>query len=60
MSPPQARTREAEGARALSRALTDAGIRHRFETYPGGHMDRVPERYLERVLPFMSEALRHR
>jgi hypothetical protein len=37
--------------------MTDAGIQHRFETYEGGHMDRMPERYLERVLPFVAAAL---
>lgn len=28
---------------AFSRALTRAGIAHRFETVPGGHMDRIPD-----------------
>jgi enterochelin esterase-like enzyme len=28
---------------AFSRALTRAGIAHRFATVPGGHMDRIPD-----------------
>src|SRR6185503_8928569 len=28
---------------AFSRALTHAGISNRFETVPGGHMDRIPD-----------------
>jgi len=42
---------------AFSHALAAAGIPHRHELHAGGHMDRLPERYLRRVLPFMAAAL---
>ena len=37
--------------------MTDFGIAHTFETYEGGHVDRVPERIEGKVLPFFSKNL---
>ena len=45
------------GGWEASRALTELGIPHIFEVYPGGHLDYIPERMETRVLPFMSRAL---
>jgi S-formylglutathione hydrolase FrmB len=42
----------------LDALLTQAGIAHRFETYDGGHNNRVFERIETRVLPFFSANLR--
>jgi len=43
--------------RKLDQAITDFGIAHTFESYEGGHVDRVPERIEGRVLPFFSKNL---
>ncbi|HUF71733.1 MAG TPA: alpha/beta hydrolase-fold protein [Gammaproteobacteria bacterium] len=46
-----------DGNRQLSRALTDYGIDHGFETYEGDHTNRVAERFEQAVMPFFSEHL---
>lgn len=43
--------------RALSAALTRAGVPHRFEEYAGTHGSRVAERVRTHVLPFFSGLL---
>jgi S-formylglutathione hydrolase len=42
---------------ALDTAFALAAIPHVFETYAGGHVDRVRERLATRVFPFFSRAL---
>jgi S-formylglutathione hydrolase len=44
-------------ARALSEALSRAGIAHTFELYAGTHGSHVPERLRTHALPFLSERL---
>ena len=46
------------GARAYTRALTRLDVRHTFEEYDGGHIDRVRERFEHAVLPFFGRVLR--
>lgn len=41
----------------LDAAMTRLGIEHSFELYEGNHMNRVQERFRERVLPFFSAEL---
>ena len=45
------------GARLYSEALTAAGVRHRFETYPGDHLSRIGERLEREVLPYFGRLL---
>lgn len=47
------------GSTALSRALTEARVRHRLLEYDGGHIDRVRDRLEHHVLPFFGSALHH-
>jgi S-formylglutathione hydrolase FrmB len=42
------------GAAAFSEALTRAGIRHRYDVFAGGHVDRTRERFETAVLPWLS------
>jgi S-formylglutathione hydrolase FrmB len=42
---------------ALDSAMTRAKIPHRFETYPGGHANRIRERLATRVMPFFTKTL---
>ncbi len=44
--------------RTLSETLTRYGIEHTFETYDGDHVNRIEQRFEERVLPFFSRHLR--
>ena len=44
-------------SRAFSQALTDAGIPHVFEEYPGDHLSGVRQRMETKVLPFFSDVL---
>ena len=43
--------------RTFAQALTDTGIPHVFEEYPGDHTNRISERMETKVLPFFSEVL---
>lgn len=43
--------------RRLHDAMEQAGIEHTFETYEGGHNDRISERIQTSVLPFFSRNL---
>ena len=43
--------------RRLHEAMEQAGIEHSFETYEGGHNDRISERIQTSVLPFFSRNL---
>jgi S-formylglutathione hydrolase FrmB len=45
------------GNRLLVEALARYGIAHTFETYEGGHGNRIPQRLEEKVLPFFSTQL---
>ena len=42
----------------FSKALSDAGIKHSYEKFDGGHVDRVAQRLETKVLPFFSETLK--
>ncbi|MGI8618113.1 MAG: alpha/beta hydrolase [Gemmatimonadaceae bacterium] len=44
--------------RALDTLLTSMGIAHDAEIYQGGHVDKVRERIVTRVLPFFSRVFR--
>lgn len=48
------------GAAAFSRALTRAGIAHRFEVFDGGHTDRTRERFETVVLSYLGGIFRAR
>ena len=41
----------------FSQALTDHGVDHVFETYIGDHINKIPERIEEKMLPFLSANL---
>lgn len=43
----------------LDGELTSAGVVHTFETYDGGHMNRIDQRVETKVLPFFSAALKN-
>jgi S-formylglutathione hydrolase len=45
------------GCRALAKALDRNGIRHRYEEYDGGHVDRFLQRLESVTLPFFAESL---
>ena len=42
----------------LDAALTRLKVSHGFETYDGDHVNRVPQRFAEKVLPFFSRNLK--
>jgi S-formylglutathione hydrolase len=44
-------------SRAFSQSLKETGIRHVFEEYQGDHNNRIPERLVQHLLPFFSNAL---
>ena len=44
--------------RTLSETMTRYGVEHTFETYEGDHVNRIEQRFEERVLPFFSRHLR--
>ncbi|CAN5712641.1 hypothetical protein BH23GEM1_BH23GEM1_06510 [soil metagenome] len=44
--------------RALDSTLTSMGIAHEVEIYQGGHVDKVRELIVTRVLPFFARELR--
>jgi S-formylglutathione hydrolase len=44
-------------ARAVDRALTDAGIPHVFDEYEGNHSNQIADRIRTKLLPFFSEIL---
>ena len=44
--------------RALDSLLTGMGIAHTVEVYTGGHVDKVRERIVTRVLPFFAQVFR--
>jgi enterochelin esterase-like enzyme len=41
----------------MDRLLTEFSIAHRFETYEGDHVNHIPQRFEQNVLPFFSEHL---
>jgi len=43
--------------RQMDQMLTELGIAHEFETYEGGHGDKVKPRFASNILPFFSENL---
>lgn len=43
--------------RTVDSLLTALGIAHEAEIYQGGHVDKVRERIVTKVLPFFSRAL---
>jgi S-formylglutathione hydrolase len=45
------------GAQLLDKVLTDYQIVHAFETYPGTHASRIPERIESKVVPFFAKNL---
>lgn len=51
-------TNVVEGSAAFARALTAAGITHRYTVFTGGHVDRTRERFETAVLPFLAAAFR--
>jgi enterochelin esterase-like enzyme len=44
--------------RTLSETMTRYSVEHTFETYEGDHVNRIGQRFEERVLPFFSRHLR--
>jgi enterochelin esterase-like enzyme len=48
------------GAEAFAAALERAGIKHRFEEYDGGHVDRARERFQGSLLPFFGQVFSRR
>jgi hypothetical protein len=48
------------GTEAFAAALKRAGIKHRFEEYDGGHMDRARERFERALLPFFGQVFGQR
>lgn len=44
--------------RTLSETMMRYGVEHTFETYEGDHVNRIAERFEERVLPFFSRHVR--
>lgn len=47
----------AETVRTLDRILTDYGVKHVAEIYPGDHVNRVDQRLETKVMPFFSAHL---
>jgi S-formylglutathione hydrolase FrmB len=45
---------------AMDKELTRLGIKHKYETYDGDHVNRVTQRFEAQVLPFFSEQLKGR
>jgi len=45
--------------RTFSETMTRYGVEHTFETYDGDHVNRIEQRFEERVLPFFSRHLQH-
>ncbi len=43
--------------REMDRLLTEFSIPHTYETYEGNHVDHIPQRFEQNVLPFFSEHL---
>lgn len=43
--------------KALDETLTRMGVIHTFDTYEGDHMNHVPQRFEDKVLPFFSSEL---
>lgn len=41
----------------MDRLLTEFSIPHAYETYEGNHVNHIPERFEQNVLPFFSEQL---
>jgi hypothetical protein len=41
----------------MDTALTNAGVRHTYETYEGDHSNRIAARLAARLLPFFSQTL---
>jgi enterochelin esterase-like enzyme len=48
----------AQTNRDMNAALTDAGVAHQFEVFPGDHNGQVPATFQNKVLPFFSKELR--
>ena len=47
----------AETVRTLDKILTDYGVKHVAEIYPGDHVNRIDQRLETKVLPFFSAHL---
>ena len=45
---------------AMDKELTRLGVKHKYETYDGDHVNRVTQRFEAQVLPFFSEQLKGR
>ena len=41
----------------MDRLLTEFSIQHNYQTYEGNHVDHIPQRFEENVLPFFSQHL---
>ena len=46
-----------EGNETLTALLTSYGIEHTYETYEGDHVNRIPERFEDHLLPFFDRYL---
>jgi enterochelin esterase-like enzyme len=46
------------GNAAMDKELTRVGVKHKYDTYDGDHVNRVPQRFENQVLPFFSEQLK--
>ena len=45
------------GSKYFSDALTRIKVKNSFETYDGGHTDKLTERFYNNILPYFSEIL---
>jgi esterase/lipase superfamily enzyme len=41
----------------MDRLLTQFSVPHSYETYEGNHVNHIPERFEQNVLPFFSQHL---
>ncbi|HTQ36676.1 MAG TPA: alpha/beta hydrolase-fold protein [Steroidobacteraceae bacterium] len=46
------------GTTPLDAELTRLGVKHIYEMYDGDHMNRIPQRFADKVLPFFSGVLK--
>ncbi len=46
--------------RQLDAALTRLRVKHEFQVYEGDHTNRVPQRFIEHLMPFFSRELKSR
>ena len=45
------------GSKYFSDALTQIKVKNSFETFEGGHVDKLTERFYNNILPYFSEIL---